>query len=168
MLFLCRCNTCFLGHFGRRIRWKLHCYVWLKSGSGQIKLRSNQVISPITKFSFQKMSILSSFDSIFQESETNFFMYANNKCQKLHKKKSKVLPWDNMENTVLGSNSFSLQVCWRYGIDWYWNHWVLKPSPLASVACVLLSSATFQTVLGHCALAVPWLITDHERHTKPS
>ena len=90
MLCECRCDTCFLGHFGRRIRWKhsflrpTHSEVKVRSKSGQLWLNRQ------TQNFILKHAYIVQFCLRIQKM-TFILMYGYQKCAKIvfqqHKKK---------------------------------------------------------------------------------
>ena len=61
---VCQCDTCFVNHFGLRIRWK---HLFLSQTQNGVHVRSNKEKFPNTDFPSQNMSIMSSFASGFPE-----------------------------------------------------------------------------------------------------
>ena len=123
MLCECRCDTCFMGHFGRRIRWK-HSFLRLTQLEVKVRSRSGQIRLNLQTQNFHSEACLSC-PVLPQDSKNDFYF--------------DVWRLEMPENCISRTSIFchgltpkplrSVQIlfhcdmCWWYVIGWYRNHW---------------------------------------------
>ena len=107
MMCECGCDTCFMGHLGRRIRWK-HSFLRLTQLEFKVRSKSDQIRLSLRTQNFLLKACLSC-PVLPQNSKISFIlMYAIRNVNNISKI-SKNSSWRYSEAPALRSNYFSLQ-----------------------------------------------------------
>ena len=109
--------TRFMVHSGCRIPWWLSI---LRLTQSVVEVRPNKVRFPSTKVSYQDMPILVQF--CLRVAKMLFILTRQLEMQRIELK-SKLWPDLSPKPLVLCQVLFHCKMCWRLGIEWYWNCW---------------------------------------------
>ena len=123
MLCECHCDTCFMGHFGRGIRWK-HSFLRLTQFEVNVRSRSGQIGLNLRTQSFHSGACLSCL--VLPQDSKNDFCFDVRRLEMPENrisKTSKILSWPYSETLRSDQILFHCETCWWYVIEWYQNHW---------------------------------------------